>query len=185
MGGGEYIKWLARGSLIGAYDSKEQQVNIENVSSKLDFIVGASMLVRKDVICNVGLMSEDYFLYFEEIDWALRLNGHYALTYASRSIVYHKEGASIGTSSKPATKRRSKLADYYSIRNRLLFTRLYFPEALPTVYLSMIVVILNRILRRQWDRVFMILKILYADLRKLLPECLYALRAFGTKGGHY
>lgn len=51
----------------------------------------------RDYILRSTLMSEDYFLCFEELDWATRAKGLYSLAYAPNSIVYHKEGASIGS----------------------------------------------------------------------------------------
>jgi GT2 family glycosyltransferase len=41
-------------------------------------------------------MEESYFLYFEEHDWAARAKGKFDLGYANNSIIYHKEGRSIG-----------------------------------------------------------------------------------------
>ena len=37
-----------------------------------DFITGASMIVSRAFYEKAGPMSEDYFLYYEEVDWALR-----------------------------------------------------------------------------------------------------------------
>jgi len=46
--------------------------------------MGASMLVSKPFLRDVGLMSEDYFLFYEELDWATG-RGRYALAYARRA----------------------------------------------------------------------------------------------------
>jgi GT2 family glycosyltransferase len=106
----------------------------------------------------IGLMCEDYFLFFEETDWAVRARGQFALAYAAKSIVYHKVGRSIGTSSLPS--RKSTCCDYYAIRNRLFFTRKFHPEALPTVYLSVLMALFVRILMGKWDRAKMIAALL-------------------------
>lgn len=39
---------------------------------KVDWLLGAAMLVRRDAIARVGLMDERYFLYFEDVDWCRR-----------------------------------------------------------------------------------------------------------------
>jgi GT2 family glycosyltransferase len=88
-------------------------------------------------------MCEDYFLFFEEVDWAIRCGDSFKLAYAPESVVYHKVGASIGTSS--IVTQKSKTCDYYSVRNRMYFTKKYFPRALPTVYLTIFFAILTRI----------------------------------------
>jgi GT2 family glycosyltransferase len=150
-GGGTYNKWFGT--------SRHLEEN--RIIRKMAYVSGASLLVSKSFLQDIGLISERYFLYFEELDWAVRARGEYELTYASRSIVYHKEGRSIGSSSKPQEK--SFTADYYSMRGRILFTRKFYPRALPTVYLGLLVALFNRIRRRQPDRVKMLLNILFCN----------------------
>jgi GT2 family glycosyltransferase len=75
------------------------------------------------------MMQEDYFLYFEELDWATRGSGRFRLGYAPKSIVYHKEGASIGTDASGG----SALSIYYLFRNRIRFTHRFAPAHLMTV----------------------------------------------------
>jgi GT2 family glycosyltransferase len=106
-------------------------------------------------------MCEDYFLYFEEMDWAFRgKQKEWKLGYCWKSKVYHKEGGSIGSSS--IGKRKSVLADFYGLKNKIIFTQRYFPYALPTVYLSFLAVAFNRIRRKQWNRIGMILGIIFS-----------------------
>ncbi len=40
---------------------------------EIDHPLGACMMVRRDVLQRVGNLSEDYFIYCEEIDWAFRI----------------------------------------------------------------------------------------------------------------
>lgn len=103
-------------------------------------------------------MCEDYFLYYEEADWALRAGTHFKLAYAPGSVVFHKVGRSIGTSSDP--RRKSALCDYYSIRNRLMFTRRHYPEALLTIYLTIVIAMLVRLCLGRMDQAHMIWKLL-------------------------
>ncbi|NUM47175.1 MAG: glycosyltransferase family 2 protein [Anaerolineales bacterium] len=44
-----------------------------NTPRKTDVLLGAFILVRKEVIDQIGLMSEDYFMYTEEVDWCYRI----------------------------------------------------------------------------------------------------------------
>jgi hypothetical protein len=74
-----------------------------------------------------------------------------------KSWIGVKEGASISASN---TSEKSKLADYYSLRNRLLFTKRFFPIALPSVYLSFFGVAINRIRRKQFGRLRMLVDII-------------------------
>lgn len=121
-GGTRYIRWMARTPAMRDNDK---------TGAHLDCILGCSMLVPRLFLEKVGLMAEDYFLYFEELDWAIRAKPDFDLGYAPDSIVYHKEGASIGSSQQ--RNRRSLLSDQYLSRNRVVFTRKFYPWLVPSV----------------------------------------------------
>jgi hypothetical protein len=157
-GGGWYCKWIGLPWHLGQLGRAGDSVDTARVERRMNYVVGASLFVSRAFLKQVGLMCEDYFLFFEEIDWALRSKGHFTLTYAAESTVYHKVGRSIGTSSLPG--RKSYTCDYYSLRNRLYFTRRFYPHALPAIYTSLAVALLVRVLCGKWDRVAMIWKLL-------------------------
>nr|WP_092074266.1 glycosyltransferase family 2 protein [Dendrosporobacter quercicolus]NSL49170.1 glycosyltransferase family 2 protein [Dendrosporobacter quercicolus DSM 1736]SDM86328.1 hypothetical protein SAMN04488502_10845 [Dendrosporobacter quercicolus] len=166
LGGARYNRWLGTSKHIGALANFES-LNIDciSVERKIDYIVGASMLVSKKFLNDVGLICEDYFLYFEEIDWITRGRENFELAYEYQSIVYHKEGNSIGSSND--FKERSFTSDYYAIRNRLIFTKKHFKYALISVYIGLIPTIMNRIKRKQWNRVTMIFKVALNALKPI------------------
>lgn len=125
----------------------------------IDYVIGASVFVRPSFLKQVGLMSEDYFLYYEELDWAMRARGKFLIGCEPRSIVYHKEGAAVGSDTlHPESK--SELADYYGMRNRLQFARKFFPRYLPIIYLSTVGILWNRFQRHQYKRIWLCLKLL-------------------------
>jgi GT2 family glycosyltransferase len=157
LSGGIYNKWFAITKHIGSMQNISKPIISNIVEKQLSYIVGASLLISKNFIERVGLMSESYFIYFEELDWFTRAKDHFTMAYAKDSIVYHKEGRSTG--SLIDKSRNSYLSDYYSIKNRIVFSRKFYPYALPFIYLSLIIAIINRIKRNQWDRVLMIIKI--------------------------
>ena len=83
----------------------------------VDYVPGASLLVRASVVARIGLMSEDYFLYWEETDWCEKArNAGWRVLYVPGSRIWHKVGASIPDDKKHATWR-------YEGRNRVLFYR--------------------------------------------------------------
>jgi GT2 family glycosyltransferase len=61
----------------------------------VDFVLGAAMLVRSAAINDTGGLDDGYFMYCEEMDWALRMHqsgwGVYAVPTA---LVTHHEGQS-------------------------------------------------------------------------------------------
>jgi len=130
LGGAVYNQWLARPYCIGLSQPIDRVYDRSLVERKMRYIAGASMLVSRAFLNDVGLMSEDYFLYYEELDWALRARDRFRLVYAQDSIVYHKVGAS---TVKNGILQDTGMTDYYMLRNALLLTYKYFPLALPIV----------------------------------------------------
>jgi len=158
LGGGHYCRWIGLPWHHGRFTRWTGTVDRRRAESWLNYIEGASMLVSRRFLEQVGLMNEEYFLYFEELDWAVRAKGRFRLGYAPYSIVYHKVGASIGTSSNPV--RKSFVCDYYNIRNRIRFTRQYHCQALPSLFMVLLLEALIRLLCGKVDRAVMILKLM-------------------------
>lgn len=157
--GGYYCKWIGLPWLIGRWRNfTERCVKSGRPSRMMNYVVGASMLIPRSYLSDVGLMREDYFLFYEETDWAWRGRGRYELGWAPGSKVYHKVGKSIGTSSNP--REKSRICDYYALRNRLLFTRSLCPEALPTVWLSLFCAMIIRVISGRFDLVDIPLKLM-------------------------
>jgi len=158
LGGFRYNAWLGLASQIGQMQRYRElsSGDYEAAERAMFGVQGASVLVSTRFLEEVGLLAEDYFLYFEEQDWAARARrAGFAVGYAHESMVYHKEGRSTGNNSRNR-ETRSPEADYYQIQARLLFTRKFFPFALPSVYAGLVGVLLNRVRRRQFRRVAML-----------------------------
>lgn len=105
LGGARYNRWLGVAKHIGEgqnWDKIKDNIRRDEIERQMDYVVGASMLVSRRFIEAVGLMSEDYSLYFEELDWAIRgKKKGFRLAWAPDSIVYHKEGATTGGGPDP------------------------------------------------------------------------------------
>lgn len=85
----------------GQYDQARETFSIH----------GAAMMVPRSVVKEVGMMSELYFLYYEEHDWVERIKrAGYKIFYVPESLVFHKESISTG--------KESQLKTYYITRNR-------------------------------------------------------------------
>ena len=85
-----------------------------------DYPIGASFLLHSSLLAKPDLFDERYFLYFEEVALLQRL-GIQRVPIATRAVVKHKGGATTGAFGKP--KVWNALADYHSIRSRVLFGR--------------------------------------------------------------
>jgi GT2 family glycosyltransferase len=98
----------------------------------LAFITGASMVVSRAHYVAAGPMPEDYFLYYEEVDWALR-RGNLPLVVCADARVYHRGGSSIGSPvpGRPA----APFSLYFKHRARMRFVRRHFPASMPLAWI--------------------------------------------------
>jgi GT2 family glycosyltransferase len=139
FGGGRYRRWLGV-----SYYVTEPKTGDEH----LDYVLGAATLVSVRFLREVGLMTEDYFLYFEELDWAERAKrAGFRLGVCGASVVFHKEGASTGIARDPRLK--SPFADYYVMRNRILFARRFHPWTRVGIYAGILLSMGLRLQRGQ------------------------------------
>ncbi|MDW7690494.1 glycosyltransferase family 2 protein [Flammeovirgaceae bacterium SG7u.111] len=84
-----------------------------DTSQETAYVHGAAMMVRSEVVHKIGKMPEDYFIYYEELDWSTQISKEYMIYYEPNALVYHKESRSVG--------ENSPLKTYYQTRNRILF----------------------------------------------------------------
>ncbi|MCK5719450.1 MAG: glycosyltransferase family 2 protein [Thiomargarita sp.] len=104
-----------------------------NKQINLDYIYGASMFLRIDVIKKVGLLNEEYFLFYEELDYAQRVKQHgYKIAWCKNSLVYHQGSASIGNV-QTASREQLARANYYETLSTLKYTANFYPYLLAFV----------------------------------------------------
>jgi GT2 family glycosyltransferase len=98
----------------------------------MDFITGASMVASRAFCDRAGPMAEDYFLYYEEVDWAFQ-RGDLPYAYCAGGVVYHRAGTAIGS---PRLDRiASPFSLYFKHRGRRRFIDRHLPGALATGWL--------------------------------------------------
>lgn len=161
--GGKYNRYFASCSHVGAYVDKHCYKNVLK-KERVDYVVGASMLVKKQFVETVGYMEEKYFLYFEELDWILRGKQHgfdFVIDYDA--IVYHKEGGS----TKATSRLISEIADKCQLRNRILFTKKFYPSCLFLVLCSSFLTIVKRFINGHKDRSKVLLNVFCEEVRKI------------------
>lgn len=91
-------------------------VTDNGIKTEFDFLTGSCILMSCEVLREVGVISEDYFMYWEDVDWSTcARNLGYKLRISDVGCIYHKEGASI--------KSLSRI--YYHTRNRILYMSKY------------------------------------------------------------
>lgn len=163
LGGSRFNRYTGNSASIGGGSIITANFNIQAVVDQMDFVLGASLAVSRRFLETIGLMSERYFLYFEEIDWATRNRrlgrDAFATAFAHGAVVWHKEGGSIGSSSKKG--QRSAFSDYWLTRSRLRFIAHFYPLLLPWHALLTLLLAIRRVARGHFDKAGAILRALF------------------------
>lgn len=104
---------IADQPILGADESSTKNGCIE-----VTFATGCVMLLHKNLIAQIGLLDEDYFLYAEDTDYCCRImQAGYKLVYVPSAIIYHKVSASTGN--------QSRMQQYYMMRNNCYIIKKY------------------------------------------------------------
>jgi GT2 family glycosyltransferase len=132
---GGYISRM-RGSGFAYSDKLETEA--DSSDKTVTFVSGCCMLISKDVLQEVGLFDEKYFLYTEDTDLCQRIiNKGYKILVSPQSVIFHKISSS--------TKNRNTAQPlYYTTRNRLYFTKKHFRK---TYILTMIYILSTMMLK--------------------------------------
>ena len=81
-------------------------------SKYCNYASGCCLLMPRKVIEKVGYWAEEYFMYYEDMDYSIRiLKNGFKIFYNKDAVVYHKVGRTAG--------RKSELSIYYNVRYRL------------------------------------------------------------------
>jgi GT2 family glycosyltransferase len=78
---------------------------------------GACLLIKREVFEKCGFMSEFYFMYFEDLDFSLRVSKDFRIKYNPKAVMYHQSGAG------KSFEQYSRLYQYYFTRNRFIIFR--------------------------------------------------------------
>ncbi|MDO5836230.1 MAG: glycosyltransferase family 2 protein [Methanobacterium sp.] len=99
----------------------------ENKTYEVDSLVGAFMLVKSDVIQEIGLLDEEFFMYGEDIDWCYRIKsaGWKVLYYSDAKIIHYKGGSN----NKPVKPRL--IYEFY--RSMYLFYNKHYRDNYPFI----------------------------------------------------
>ncbi len=160
--GGRWRPLIARGFNIGMNAPRDAIPDFDAIERRMDYVSGASLFATREYVESVGPMDERYFLYCEEVDWCFR-RGHRRLGYAHEALVYHSHGTTIGSSA--GRGERSRISVYLDERNKLLFTRRFYPALYPLVLLTTLVLTLQYLMAGAIDNFFVALSGWFAGVR--------------------
>jgi N-acetylglucosaminyl-diphospho-decaprenol L-rhamnosyltransferase len=151
--GGLWRAALARPESMGMGANIEAPIDSVTVEARMNYILGASLIVDRQFVEQVGLMREDYFLYCEEVEWGLRaVEMGLKLGFAPDSRVCHGQGGTTG--SADPIRQRPKLPIYLDERNKIHVVRDTKPwrqiTAIPAAFLLLCMRYLPKRAWKQW-----------------------------------
>jgi GT2 family glycosyltransferase len=120
----ELISGLQWGLATNVLRRWEVAMKMSNVSQRVDWICGAAMLIRPEVLTALGGLDENYFLYFEETDFCRRAcQAGYESWYVPESRVMHIRGQSTAVTDE--SKGATRLPAYWFASRRRFFVTCY------------------------------------------------------------
>jgi GT2 family glycosyltransferase len=83
----------------------------------VDFVTGCALLIKRQVIEEIGPLDSRFFAYYEETEWCVRAaRAGFKILTVPQAKVWHKIS--------PEQREASPIVHYYMTRNRLLFLEL-------------------------------------------------------------
>jgi GT2 family glycosyltransferase len=147
-GGGRVNLWLGRSWVFTG--------RIEN--HRLQYLSGASMLLRRDALEEVGLLDERFFMYWEDSDICLRMReAGWKLAVAPKSKIWHKQCASTG--------RKTSQLDLFMKASMVRFLRRHAPVPAFAIFNGLVLMLGNRLIQGDWVRVRALVKDILQDYK--------------------
>ena len=149
---GGKINWLYNKGTMRGYGEIDRGQYDNHSFQKTDFITGCCLLIKRKVIEKIGLMPEDYFLYYEDTDWSLKTRrAGFQCIFAPAAKIWHKGSR--------GSQEGSPSYIYYHTRSGLIFSRRFAPFYIkPFIHLD----ILWRIFKQMIKLIFMPRKRIWA-----------------------
>jgi len=121
--GGYIQKWSG---LVLHYGDKQEDTGQFDQERQVGYAATCFMLIQKEVFEKVGTMDEQYFVYWDDVDFVYRaLSKGEKLWYIPTSRLYHKESTSTGTMSDFSVRFLARNTVYFALKHYHLLYALY------------------------------------------------------------
>ena len=118
----ELVEGFKLGLLTKLLRDRQLLYELGDEIMQVDWVTGAAMMIRKEVLTDVGLFDEEYFLYFEEVDFCFRASrAGWSVYYVPDSVVTHLQAQATGITDARKDKRR--YPSYWFDSRRRFFVR--------------------------------------------------------------
>lgn len=109
----------------------------DTIIKEVDWITGCALLTRNSVLEKTGLLTEKFFIYYEDVDISFRIKAlGYKLIYHPESVIYHVAGMANKNKTKGKEGFLNPVVHYLNVRNSIWLIKKYTPwYYLPSVFL--------------------------------------------------
>lgn len=114
----ELVRSASTGLILRLFTKYDIHFRTTDTVAEPDWIGFAGVLIRREVIEQVGLLDEGFFMYFEDTDYCKRVrNAGWTILYWPAATIVHLLGGSSGFSSKSGSRGRASRY-FYESRSR-------------------------------------------------------------------
>ena len=151
---GGRVNWLYnKGTMKGYGEIDKGQYDLPALQ-ETKYITGCCLLAKREAIKKIGLMPDEYFLYYEDADWSLRAKKlGFKVVFVPAAKIWHKCSKS--------TVEGSPSYIYYHSRNGLVLAQKFVPWfVLPFVYLDVF-----------WRVIKQLIKLAFFPKKRVWAKC--------------
>ena len=118
----ELVEGFKLGLLTKLLSQRQLLYDLGDETMQVDWVTGAAMMIRKEVLAEVGLLDDGYFLYFDEVDFCFRAGrAGWPAYYVPNSVVTHLQAQATGITDDRKDKRQ--YPDYWFDSRRRFFVK--------------------------------------------------------------
>lgn len=118
----ELVEGFKLGLLTKLLRNQQLLYELGDEAMQVDWVTGAAMMIRKEVMADVGLFDDEYFLYFDEVDFCFRASrAGWPAYYVPNSVVTHLQAQATGITDDREDKLR--YPSYWFDSRRRFFVR--------------------------------------------------------------
>ena len=117
------------------YNVRDSGLERRWIRKNVDWLTGCAFMVRTDILKEIGLLKEEFFIYYEDVDLSFRImKAGFESGYEPSSVIFHIAGMSHKSKEKGPEGFLNPKVHYLNARNRLWILKQYTRKGfVPTV----------------------------------------------------
>lgn len=168
--------WSSGGKInnfLGTFRTKYKGKDINkkfNYKSELDWFSGCCCLFKSEIFIKTGLFDENFFAYYEDVDYSLRLkNNGYKIGFYDKSRVFHHSSMSLKLNESSEGTLSPKI-HYLTTRNHIYLIRKHL------IKFNLFGVFINQFLKIFSYSIYFIFRFRFTKLKMLYKGLIHALK---------